>query len=528
MRFSELADRRVGVWGVAREARSLARLLGERLPGARLAVVATDAPAEPEALAPFLAAGAEPVHGAAILPALRGCDVVVRSPGVSVYRDELAALRAAGVPVATATGLWMAEPHAAPVVGVTGTKGKSTTATLIAHLLRAAGRTAELAGNVGRPALELLEAPVPDVYVLELSSYQVADLDAGPDLAVLTNLYREHLDWHGSEERYRADKLRLADLRAGRRLQRRRPGPGGARRRGRARSAFGAAPGYHVTAAGVCDGARSSCPPGAPRCAGRTTCSTCAPRWRRCGGSARTPATSRRGARRLPRACPTGSRSSAERDGVLWIDDSISTTPESALAAVGAFPERPVVLIGGGYDRGQDYAGLGAELARRGARVIGLPTTGARLVAAARAAGVAGDRATEAAGLEEAVAAARGRGRRGRRRAALPGRAQLRRLPGLRGARAPLPRARRSALSRGRGARRPAARGRDGARRGRLPAGRRGVRGHAVRRRRRRGRGVPAARRSPRSSCGPSGARACATTPPATCGWPARSAWRSA
>ena len=235
MRFSELADRRVGVWGVAREAASFARRLAELVPTARLAVVATDEPADPEAVAPFVAAGAAPVHGDAILPALLACDVVVRSPGVSVYRDELTALRAAGVHVGTATGLWLAEPHAAPVVGVTGTKGKSTTATLIAHLLRAAGRDVELAGNVGRPALELLGEPVPDVYVLELSSYQVADLDTGPDLAVLTNLYREHLDWHRSEERYRADKLRIVDLAVGRggRVQRRRPGPGAARRAAR-------------------------------------------------------------------------------------------------------------------------------------------------------------------------------------------------------------------------------------------------------------------------------------------------------
>ncbi len=411
MRFSQLADRRVGVWGVAREARSLARLLGERLPGARLAVVATDAPAEPEALAPFLAAGAEPVHGAAILPALRGCDVVVRSPGVSVYRDELAALRAAGVPVATATGLWMAEPHAAPVVGVTGTKGKSTTATLIAHLLRAAGRTAELAGNVGRPALELLEAPVPDVYVLELSSYQVADLDAGPDLAVLTNLYREHLDWHGSEERYRADKLRLADLAPAVVYNGADPGLAALAARPGA-SAFGLAPGYHVTAAGVCDGAALVLPAGrAPLPGAHNLLNVCAAleTLRRLGADAGDPGAALAGFRGLPHRLEVV----AERDGVLWIDDSISTTPESALAAVGAFPERPVVLIGGGYDRGQDYAGLGAELARRGARVIGLPATGPRLVAAARAAGVAGDRATEAGGLEEAVAAAAAAARAG-------------------------------------------------------------------------------------------------------------------
>ncbi len=65
----------------------------------------------------------------------------MRSPGVSIHRPELRALRAAGVPVTTATALWLAERGGAGVIGVTGTKGKSTTAALAFHLARAAGRT---------------------------------------------------------------------------------------------------------------------------------------------------------------------------------------------------------------------------------------------------------------------------------------------------------------------------------------------------------------------------------------------------
>ena len=96
-----------------------------------------------------------------------------------------------------------------------------------------------------------------------------------------------------------------------------------------------------------------------------------------------------------------------ERDRVLWVDDSISTTPESTLAALVSFAEFEIVLLGGGQDRGQDYTELGKVLARRGATIIGLPTTGPRLVAAARAAGVPAARAVESTGMEEAVARAR-------------------------------------------------------------------------------------------------------------------------
>jgi UDP-N-acetylmuramoylalanine--D-glutamate ligase len=103
----------------------------------------------------------------------------------------------------------------------------------------------------------------------------------------------------------------------------------------------------------------------------------------------------------------------AESGGVLWVDDSISTTPESTLAALASFPGREIVLIGGGQDRGQDFAGLASELARRRATLVGVPSTGARLVAAARAAGLTPAQAIEASGMESAVAIARELGRPG-------------------------------------------------------------------------------------------------------------------
>jgi UDP-N-acetylmuramoylalanine--D-glutamate ligase len=97
----------------------------------------------------------------------------------------------------------------------------------------------------------------------------------------------------------------------------------------------------------------------------------------------------------------------AERDGVLWVDDSISTTPESTIAALQSFPDREIVLLGGGEDRGQDHTGLVDELVARGATLIGLPVTGSRLVATARDAGMPDVRALEAREMGEAVAIAR-------------------------------------------------------------------------------------------------------------------------
>ncbi|MGI8803278.1 MAG: UDP-N-acetylmuramoyl-L-alanine--D-glutamate ligase, partial [Solirubrobacteraceae bacterium] len=388
----------VGVWGAGREIRSLAAELAGRLPSARIAVVASDEPLD-DAVLPE----ARRVTGEAVAGALAACDVVVRSPGVSMYRPELAEVRARGVAVTTATALWLAETGGARVIGVTGTKGKSTTAALILHLLSAAGRPARLAGNIGVPALDLLSRPDDELSVVELSSYQIADLEVGPEVAVITNLYPEHVDWHGSVEAYRADKLRLLGL------------PGVSARvlcardpllRAEAATAwYGEPDGWDVTAAGVAfHGETAVAAADLPLLGEHNALNLCAALAAVAAAGVPVPdlPAGLEGFAALPHRLEVVS----DQGGVIWVDDSISTTPESALAALQSFADRGVVLIAGGQDRGQDYAALGRELAAREAVVIGLPETGARLLDAARRAGVPDERARAAGGMGAAVAVA--------------------------------------------------------------------------------------------------------------------------
>jgi UDP-N-acetylmuramoylalanine--D-glutamate ligase len=418
VRFSELDGAKVGVWGAGREIRSFAEQLSRRLPSARIAVAAFDAP-PPAGIRETLAApDARIVTSSAdtdVVGALRECDVVVRSPGVSTHRPELCALSEAAVPVTTATSLWLAEREGRGVIGVTGTKGKSTTAALASHLARAAGRPVHLAGNIGVPALDLLDSEPSELAVVELSSYQIADLATGPEVAVITSLFREHLDWHGSEEAYRADKLRILGL----------PGVRAAVVNARSEQLVAAAAGTgaNVTLYGTPDGWDAT--PSGVALNGELVVASAElslpgehNALNLCGALAALEAfgveppalpEALHGFRTLPHRL----EAVAEHEGVLWVDDSISTTPESTLAAIASFPRRDVVLIGGGQDRGQDYAELGRVLAERNATVIGLPSTGPRLVAAARGAGVPAARALESADMPAAVALARTLGRAG-------------------------------------------------------------------------------------------------------------------
>ncbi|RKQ84958.1 UDP-N-acetylmuramoylalanine--D-glutamate ligase [Solirubrobacter pauli] len=398
MRFSALDGLTLGVWGAGLETRSFARHVAERLPGARIAVVVLEEPAE----APELTDGARVVDAAGAPEALAGCDVVVRSPGVSIYRPELRGLR-----TTTPTALWMAEREGRDVIGVTATKGKSTTSKLIAHLIAKAGVDVRLGGNIGAPALDLLDDDA--LAVIELSSYQIADLEAGPETAVVGNVYAEHVNWHGSVDAYRADKLRLLALPGVRRcvLNATAPLVMAAPRGAAELRTFGSSPGWHVAEDGSV--VRGDVVVRALPLIGRHNALNV------CGALTALEAVG------LSVDDPEAALADFvgldhrlqvvhEAGGVRWVDDSISTEPEAAKFAVESFPEADVVLIGGGFEREQDYGALGVALAARGAHVLGLPDTGSRLVEAVRAAG--GD-ARMVADLPAAVAAARGLARPG-------------------------------------------------------------------------------------------------------------------
>ncbi|HTY97823.1 MAG TPA: UDP-N-acetylmuramoyl-L-alanine--D-glutamate ligase [Solirubrobacteraceae bacterium] len=407
MRFSELEGRRLGVWGAGREISSFARAVARRLPGAEIAVAAFDDPPDAGRVGSSLG-GASPlvVGPQQAQQALGACEVVIRSPGASVHKPQLAALRAAGIPVTTATALWLAEHGPDGVLGVSGTKGKSTTAALTAHLAAAAGVAVALAGNIGVPAIELLDAEPAELTVLELSSFQIADLDTGPEVVVMTNLFKEHTEWHGSEEGYRREKLRLLSLPEVRVavLNAREPLLSGAATDAEV-LLYGDPDGWDAGPDGVSRaGERVLTPDQLPLPGEHNALNLCAALSGLQALAVEPP---------LPSALegfePLAHRLQVVADGagITWVNDSISTTPESTLAALASFPGRELVLIAGGQDRGQDYAALGAALARAGTSVIGVPSTGGHVVSAATAAGLPSERALEAGDLGEAVEIAR-------------------------------------------------------------------------------------------------------------------------
>ena len=151
-----------------------------------------------------------PCHFGAWNPAaLMGVDEVLVSPGVAPEHPALAGARAVGLPIYGDIELF-ARHAARPVLAVTGTNGKSTVASLTAALLKASGVQAVLGGNIGVPALDLLDGPEPDCYVLELSSYQLETVSSLRDhSAAVLNFTPDHLDRYGTVAAYGEAKARI-------------------------------------------------------------------------------------------------------------------------------------------------------------------------------------------------------------------------------------------------------------------------------------------------------------------------------
>lgn len=147
-------------------------------------------------------------EGENYLDKLQDYDVIIKSPGIP-YLPEIKEAQKQGKAISSATQIFF-NYFKGQIIGVTGTKGKSTTASLIYDVLKKGGIDVHLMGNIGKPALDILDQlDKNSVVIYELSSFQLEDLDKSPHIAVITNIYLEHLDHHGNFENYKAAKFNI-------------------------------------------------------------------------------------------------------------------------------------------------------------------------------------------------------------------------------------------------------------------------------------------------------------------------------
>ena len=205
-RTPEWLPRRALVIGLARSGQAAAFALARR----GVEVVAADRGEIAEA-GRLAGAGVEVRSGSEEESLLEGVELVVKSPGVPAESPLAAAARGRGIPIWSEVELGYRLLHGNPLIGVTGTNGKTTTTELLGAILRAAGRRVEVAGNVGRALTDVAEQIEPGTTVVcELSSFQLEDVhEFSADVAVLLNLEPDHLDRHGTFEAYRDAKLRI-------------------------------------------------------------------------------------------------------------------------------------------------------------------------------------------------------------------------------------------------------------------------------------------------------------------------------
>ena len=316
---------------------------------------------------------------------LDGVGLVVKSPGVPGTAAPVAAARARGIEVVSEIELG-ARILANPLIGVTGTNGKTTTAALLGAILEAGGVPVEVAGNIGRPLTSLVDEIEADAWIVcELSSFQLEDVSTlRPRVAVLTNLEPDHLDRHGDLPAYERAKLRI--------FERQGAGDVAVVPRG-----FGAIPGV---ARRVEFGAGDPLP-AEPRIRGAHN---------RENAAAATAAARAIGvpdeaiARGLETFAGVEHRIEevATIDGVLFVNDSKATNASAALRALASFPGRRKHVILGGRGKAEPYDGLAAAF-EDGDRAYLIGEAAGDLAAALDHAGVVN---TRPGTLEQALAEA--------------------------------------------------------------------------------------------------------------------------
>jgi UDP-N-acetylmuramoylalanine--D-glutamate ligase len=355
--WTDLVGRKVGIFGLGREGEASLRACLVR---GIDPVVVDDRPGPARQDGREVLATAE-----GGLDALSVCDVVIKTPGISRYGRSIAVLEAAAIPVVGGLGLWLADVDRRRVVCITGTKGKSTTTAIAGHLLRGLGRRVLVGGNIGVPPFDPEIGQDYDTWVIEVSSYQATDITVAPPVVGVTSLNADHLPWHRDDpETYYRDKLSLCT----------RPGAelvvanGDSALVREHRELLG--PRVEWVGADDEAGADWMEPLNLLGRHNRRNALIARSLIRALGVDGAADDAALHAAAEGFTGLDSRLQVIGDVGGVTFVDDNLSTNVLPALAAVEAFPDRRVVLIVGGQDRGIDYRPLAEGLRTRETEVL--------------------------------------------------------------------------------------------------------------------------------------------------------------
>lgn len=344
MKIGDFAGKNICILGFGREGRAMANALMEHAKGCEITIAdmneKTDVPKE-----------FKKQTGETWLSDLEKFDVLIKSPGIPP-QPEITRLEGK---LTTSTQIFLdtVKGSGATVIGVTGSKGKSTTSSLIHAILKAAKKDTYLIGNIGEPAIaHLKEAKPKTIFVLEMSSYQLMDLTVSPDIAVITAFFPEHLDYHGSLEAYLEAKKHIARFQTEKDIV-----------------IFNAEFPEAKDIAAESKGTKipftlhdSPVDQQQILLKGQHNLGNITAAWKVCKLLDIDDEIFGEVVQNF-KGLPHRLESIGVLKGVEWINDSISTTPESAIAALDAFGDRVSVIILGGQDRGYDFTPLAEKIA---------------------------------------------------------------------------------------------------------------------------------------------------------------------
>lgn len=358
MQLAELANKSVCILGFGKEGQSV---LGALRTLSLQELVVADQNTE------LQVDGCTTQLGSDYLKGLERFDVIIKSPGIPPYSEIVTARERGQVTGSLQIFIDTVRAQGALVIGVTGSKGKSTTSSLIHAGLVAGGKQAFLVGNIGTPAFDAIgEVKSDAIFVIEMSSYQLMDITAGPDLAVVTSFFPEHLDYHGSLDDYLAAKMRIATTQ-----------PPTGTIFYNANSPECSQIGVHSLGTKVpVSRSDSPLPITETHLLGDHNLMNLGLAWKvveSLGVTKETVQAAFRDFKSLPHRLEVV----GTYHDIVWVDDAISTTPESTIAALNALGANVETLVVGGLDRGYDFSVLGKRIAASSVKnLIMLPGTG--------------------------------------------------------------------------------------------------------------------------------------------------------